>query len=73
MRAGPGALQQEIRSAVEVSDEAVEKMLADSLEHAFEDMDERVFTEACLKADEMVPLIRDFLGRKLPRETYERA
>lgn len=46
-----------IESAVEVSDEAVEKMLGDSLEHAFEDMDERVFTEACLKADEMLPAV----------------
>lgn len=46
-----------IESAVEVSDEAVEKMLGDSLEHAFEDMDERIFTEACLKADEMLPAV----------------
>lgn len=46
-----------IESAVEVTDEAVEKMLGDSLEHAFEDMDERVFTEACLKADEMLPAV----------------
>jgi molecular chaperone DnaK len=46
-----------IESAVEVSDEAVEKMLGDSLEHAFEDMDGRVFTEACLKADEMLPAV----------------
>lgn len=50
-----------IESAVEVSDEAVEKMLADSLEHAFEDMDERVFTEACLKADEMLPAVEKAL------------
>ena len=47
----------QIQSAVEVSDEAVEKMLGDSLEHAFEDMDERIFTEAKLKADEMLPAI----------------
>lgn len=46
-----------IESAVEVSDEAVEKMLGDSLEHAFEDMDERVFSEARLKADEMLPAV----------------
>lgn len=52
-----------IDSAVEVSDEAVEKMLADSLEHAFEDMDERVFTEACLKADEMLPAVAHALER----------
>jgi len=47
----------EIRSAVELSDEAVEKMLGDALDHAFEDMDERVFTEAKLKADEMLPAV----------------
>lgn len=52
-----------IDSAVEVSDEAVEKMLADSLEHAFEDMDERAFTEACLKADEMIPAVASALSQ----------
>ncbi|HSH39625.1 MAG TPA: molecular chaperone DnaK, partial [Chthoniobacterales bacterium] len=44
----------EINSAVDVSDEAVEAMIADSLDHAFEDMNERVWTEAKLKADEML-------------------
>jgi molecular chaperone DnaK len=44
----------EINSAVDVSDEAVEAMIADSLDHAFEDMNERVWTEAKLKADEMI-------------------
>jgi molecular chaperone DnaK len=43
-----------INSAVDVSDEAVEAMIADSLDHAFEDMNERVWTEAKLKADEMI-------------------
>jgi molecular chaperone DnaK len=47
----------EIKSAVEVSDEAVEAMLAGSLEHAFEDMDARIFTEARLKAEEMLPAV----------------
>jgi molecular chaperone DnaK len=53
----------EVQSAVEVSDEAVEKMLADSLEHAFEDMDDRQFAEACLKADEMLPAVESALER----------
>lgn len=53
----------QIQSAVEVSDEAVEKMLADSLEHAFEDMDDRLFAEACLKADEMLPAVATALDR----------
>ena len=47
----------EISSAVEVTDEAVEAMLAGSLEHAFEDMDARIFTEARLKAEEMLPAV----------------
>jgi len=53
----------QIDSAVEVSDEAVEKMLGDSLEHAFEDMDERVFTEARLKAEEMLPAVESALAQ----------
>jgi molecular chaperone DnaK len=44
----------EMKSAVDVSDEAVESMLADSLEHAFEDVNERVWTETKIKADEMI-------------------
>lgn len=53
----------EMKSAVDVSDEAVEKMLADSLENAFEDMAERAFTEARLKATEMLPAVRMGLER----------
>jgi molecular chaperone DnaK len=61
----------EIRSAVEVSDEAVEAMLAGSLEHAFEDMDARIFTEARLKAEEMLPAVEAALNQlagKIPSE-----
>ena len=61
----------EIRSAVEVSDEAVEAMLAGSLEHAFEDMDARIFTEARLKAEEMLPAVKaalEQLAGELPSE-----
>ncbi len=43
----------EINSAVDVSDEAVEAMISESLDHAFDDMNERVWTEAKLKAEEM--------------------
>lgn len=53
----------ELRSAVDVSDEAVEKMLEASLENAFEDMNARVFTEAKLKAEEMLPAVSVALGR----------
>jgi len=48
-------------SAIDVSDEAVEKMLGDSLEHAFEDVNDRVFVEAKLKADELLPAVRKAL------------
>jgi molecular chaperone DnaK len=61
----------EMTSAVDVSDEAVEKMLEDSLEHAFEDMNDRAFTEAKLKAGEMLPAVRialDQAGEELSAE-----
>lgn len=51
----------EMKSAIDVSDEAVEKMLADSLEHAFEDMSERAWTEARLKAEEMLAAVQSTL------------
>ena len=44
----------EINSAVDVSDEAVEAMISESLDHAFEDMSKRAWTEAKLKAEEML-------------------
>jgi molecular chaperone DnaK len=44
----------EIKSAVDVSDEAVEAMISESLDHAFDDMSERLLTEAKLKAEEML-------------------
>lgn len=47
----------ELQSAVDVSDEAVEAMIADSLDHAFEDMSERVWTEAKLKAEEIIAAV----------------
>jgi molecular chaperone DnaK len=47
----------EMKSAVDVSDEAVELMLADSLEHAFEDVNERIWTETKLKAEEMLAAV----------------
>jgi len=52
-----------MKSAVDVSDEAVEEMIASSVEHAFGDMSERVFTEARLKAEEMLPAVRAALER----------
>ncbi len=46
-----------LTSAVDVSDEAVEAMLADSLEHAFADMSERLWTETRLKSEEMLTAV----------------
>ena len=51
----------ELSSAVDVSDEAVEKMIAESLNHAFEDMAERLWTEAVLKSNELLPAVRSAL------------
>src|SRR3954452_10911351 len=44
----------EMKSAIDVSDEALEAMLADSLDHAFKDVNERVWVEAKLKSEEML-------------------
>jgi molecular chaperone DnaK len=69
----------EIKSAVDVSDEAVEAMISDSLEHAFEDMSERVWTERALKAEEMLRAVDAAFGQMgdgiepSEKETIERA
>ena len=48
----------ELSSAVDVSDEAVEKMIAESLDNAFADMSERLWTETVLKSNELIPAVR---------------
>ncbi len=53
----------EMKSAVDVSDEAVESMLAESLDHAFEDVNERIWTEAKLKSEEMLSAVATALKR----------
>jgi molecular chaperone DnaK len=63
----------EMASAVEVSDEAVEKMLEDALENAMDDMNARAFTEARIKAEEMLPAVEKAMalaGERL--EEFER-
>ncbi len=47
----------DLHNTVDVSDEAVEKMINESVEHAFNDMTQRIFTEARLKAEEMLPAL----------------
>jgi len=60
-------------AAVNVDDEAVETMVSQSVEHAFTDMAERVFTEARLKAEELLPAVEAALeqGLALPEERAE--
>ena len=68
----------EINSAIDVSDEAVEAMISESLEHAFDDMSERVWTEAKLKAEEMLGAVEAAFAQMgdaidpAERETIER-
>ena len=48
----------EMKSAVDVDDAAVQQMVEESVEHAFEDMDARKWIEAALKAREAVKAAR---------------
>lgn len=52
-------------AAVNVDDQAVEAMVSESVEHAFTDMNERVFTEARLKAVELLPAVDAVLAQGL--------
>lgn len=59
-------------SAVNVDDAAVEEMVSASVEHAFEDMAERIFTEAKMKAEELLPAVEMILQQGLVEDS-ERA
>ena len=52
-------------TAVNVDDAAVESMISESVEHAFDDMSERIFTEAKLKAEELLPAVEAVLAQGL--------
>ena len=61
-------------SAVDVEDERVEKMVNESIEFAFEDMNQRIFAEAKLKSDELLPAVDnglELVGNDLSSETTE--
>ncbi len=61
----------EMRSAVDVSDEQVEQMIAESVEHAFEDYHARLLVETKLKSREMLPAVRhavELIGEGLTAE-----
>jgi len=55
-------------AAVNVDDVAVEQMVGESVDHAFEDMAARIFTEARLKADELLPAVEAALASGLVEE-----
>lgn len=52
-------------AAVDVDDAAVEEMVSQSVEYAFEDMAERIFTEAKMKAEELLPAVESVLSQGL--------
>lgn len=53
----------EIQSAaVDVADAQVEQMISESVDHAFDDMSERQWTEARLKGEELLPAVDQALG-----------
>ncbi|MCB1237232.1 MAG: Hsp70 family protein, partial [Verrucomicrobiae bacterium] len=53
----------EIRdAAVDVDDARVEAMISESVDHAFDDMHERLWTEARLKSEELLPAVERALA-----------
>ncbi len=47
-----------VDAAVDVEDAKVESMISESVEHAFEDMNARKWTEARLKSEELLPAVK---------------
>ncbi len=52
-------------AAVNVDDAAVEAMVSESVEHAFEDMAGRIFTEAKMQAEELLPAVEAVMSQGL--------
>ncbi len=50
-------------SAVNVDDAQVEQMIAESVDHAFEDMNERIWTESRLKGEELLVAVAEALAQ----------
>jgi molecular chaperone DnaK len=48
-------------AAVDVADESVETMVSESVEHAFADMNARLWTEAKMKSEELLPAVAQAL------------
>lgn len=58
-------------SAVDVEDEEVERMVNESIDYAFDDMNLRIWTEAKMKSEELLPAVEmamEQVGDKLPAE-----
>lgn len=54
----------EIRnSAVDVADEKVERMVSESIDYAFDDMNERILVEARMKSQEILPAVEAALAQ----------
>ncbi len=53
----------EMKSAVDVSDEAVERMISESVEHAFEDVEARRFAETRQKSADLLGAVRTALTK----------
>ncbi|MCH2064488.1 MAG: Hsp70 family protein [Roseibacillus sp.] len=60
---GPDVIVKIESAAVDVSEDAVEQMVEESVEHALEDMKARVFTEARLKAEELLGAVEVALAQ----------
>lgn len=64
----------EMKSAVDVSDEAVEKMIEESVENAFDDLHQRQWIDAKIKAGDMIKATRHGLaevGARLSAEEIQ--
>ncbi|MDF1816240.1 MAG: Hsp70 family protein, partial [Verrucomicrobiales bacterium] len=58
-------------AAVDVNDNAVEKMVSESVEYAFDDMNDRILTETRMKSSELLPAVESALqlaGDHIPEE-----
>jgi molecular chaperone DnaK len=50
-------------TAIDVEDEQVEAMISESVDYAIEDMNERIWTEAKIKAEELLPAVDEALAQ----------
>lgn len=62
MATGVDTIHELQSAAVDVDDESVERMVSESVDFAFEDMAQRVFAEAKIKAEELLPAVDEALA-----------